>query len=117
MHTRVTLTNFHMTIVCSTQDPIKFAEYLAMSENTICGRHPIGILLNVRFKHLWQTWSTFLKALRVAFHMYTCRQQIIQSSERGDKLSIEFTSYAQSSQCHSISDSSVSYASAVVYET
>ena len=29
------------------QDPGKFAEYLEKTKNTICGRHPIGILLHV----------------------------------------------------------------------
>ena len=28
-------------------DPACFAEYLKNSKNTICGRHPIGVLLNV----------------------------------------------------------------------
>ena len=29
-------------------DPRAFAEYQAEYRNTICGRHPIGVLLNVR---------------------------------------------------------------------
>ena len=32
-------------------DPVGFAEYLKKYKNTICGRHPIGVLLNVS-KHL-----------------------------------------------------------------
>lgn len=34
-------------------DPISFTNYLKKYRNTICGRHPIGVLLNVRAtKHL-----------------------------------------------------------------
>ena len=28
-------------------DPVSFSEYLREYQNTICGRHPIGVLLNV----------------------------------------------------------------------
>ncbi len=28
-------------------DPSAFTEYLKKYQNTICGRHPIGVLLNV----------------------------------------------------------------------
>ncbi|GBG31911.1 Protein MEMO1 [Hondaea fermentalgiana] len=60
-----------------------FAAYLRETRNTICGRHPIGVLLNA-----------------------------IQASPL--ELSLKFTHYAQSSPCTRMSDSSVSYASAVV---
>lgn len=30
-------------------DPLAFAEYLQQYRNTICGRHPIAVLLNVSF--------------------------------------------------------------------
>ena len=33
-------------------DPGGFAEYLKKYENTICGRHPIGVLLNVSELHI-----------------------------------------------------------------
>lgn len=64
-------------------DPDAFTSYLRQYGNTICGRHPIGVLL---------------QALR---HSPT-------------RHSIKFTRYDQSSQCNTISDSSVSYAAAVV---
>jgi len=64
-------------------DPEKFAAYLATYENTICGRHPIAVLLHAL-------------------------QQCTQS------FSVTFTKYEQSGQCMCMSDSSVSYASAVV---
>jgi len=60
-----------------------FSNYLKKYRNTICGRHPISVLL-----------------------------RMIEGSKSKHKIS--FTHYAQSDRCISISDSSVSYASAVV---
>nr|CAG4643369.1 EOG090X09ZA [Ilyocryptus agilis] len=72
-------------------DSTGFTEYLKKYGNTICGRHPIGVLLNM-VEHLRQT-------------------------SNGAKMSLKFVDYAQSSQCRSFSDSSVSYASAsLVFE-
>lgn len=65
------------------QDPQRFRDYLHTTANTICGRHPIGVLL--------------------------------QALQRCDtKHSVRFTAYDQSSKCLRLSDSSVSYASAIV---
>ncbi|KAF8912706.1 MEMO1 family [Gymnopilus junonius] len=58
----------------------KFVEYLEETGNTICGRHPIGVLLE--------------------------RQNI--------KPVLKWVRYEQSSRCHSLRDSSVSYASAYI---
>lgn len=33
--------------IIEAMDPVAFAEYLKKYQNTICGRHPIGVLLNV----------------------------------------------------------------------
>lgn len=66
-------------------DPEGFANYLRDFQNTICGRHPIGVLLN-------------------AIH---CLRQ----NGNGLRLNFRFVKYAQSSQCCNFSDSSVSYAS------
>ena len=33
--------------IIESMDPVKFHEYLKKYQNTICGRHPIGVLLNV----------------------------------------------------------------------
>jgi len=60
-----------------------FHSYLKKTGNTICGRHPIGILLNA------------LQELKV----------------HGPR--VKFVHYAQSSKAKSVSDSSVSYAAAV----
>ncbi|KAJ7487653.1 MEMO1 family [Mycena galericulata] len=62
-----------------------FAEYLARTKNTICGRHPIGVLLGA------------LAAL-----------------EPERKAELKWVRYEQSSECLSVRDSSVSYASAWV---
>ncbi|KAF7320283.1 hypothetical protein MKEN_00813000 [Mycena kentingensis (nom. inval.)] len=62
-----------------------FAAYLARTKNTICGRHPIGVLLGA------------LSAL-----------------PNGKDAELKWVRYEQSSECESIRDSSVSYASAWV---
>ncbi|KAI0335318.1 UPF0103-domain-containing protein [Cubamyces sp. BRFM 1775] len=64
----------------------EFAEYLAKTKNTICGRHPIGVLLG---------------ALTALEH-------------DGKAPKLKWVRYEQSSQCKTIKDSSVSYASAFV---
>ncbi|KAL0580406.1 hypothetical protein V5O48_001651 [Marasmius crinis-equi] len=61
----------------------QFSQYLSKTKNTICGRHPIGVLLGA------------LAAL-----------------ETPVTPSIKWVRYAQSSACETIRDSSVSYASA-----
>lgn len=64
----------------------KFDTYLKRTKNTICGRHPIGVLLGA------------LATLEQGGHLST----------------MKWVRYEQSSQCANISDSSVSYASAYV---
>jgi predicted class III extradiol MEMO1 family dioxygenase len=64
----------------------KFTEYLARTKNTICGRHPIGILLGA----------------------------LADMEQEGRTPKIEWVRYEQSSRCVDITDSSVSYASAYV---
>lgn len=69
-----------------TLNPSAFTEYLKKYGNTICGRHPIGVLLNA-----------------VA---------TLQKTSNGHRMLLKFLQYAQSSQCYTSSDSSVSYAAA-----
>lgn len=67
------------------RDTQGFTGYLRKHRNTICGRHPIALLLNA------------MDAARTPF-------------------AVDFVAYEQSSQVMTKSDSSVSYASAVVTE-
>ena len=73
-------------------DPKAFTTYLRKHQNTICGRHPIGV---------------FLQAAKA-----------YKEGEGGrEEIRVGFVRYAQSSQCVSRQDSSVSYASAVATTT
>ncbi len=65
---------------------LAFADYLKQTKNTVCGRHPIGVLLAA----------------------------LAQLEKEGTRSECRFTRYEQSSACMSVSDSSVSYASAFV---
>ena len=68
----------------ASRDPAAFRAYLDDTDNTVCGRHPIGVLMH---------------ALTLA-----C----------GDAHRVDWVRYEQSSHCETVADSSVSYASAVV---
>ena len=65
-------------------EPEKFTSYLQEYHNTICGRHPIGIMMNT-VKHA-------------------------RELNPNSKWSFKFVKYAQSEQCRSSNSSSVSYA-------
>jgi len=67
-------------------DHVAFNDYLKQTQNTICGRHPIGVLLGAVDE--------------------------LQRTGNGHQYSLKFTKYAQSSKCRNIKDSSVSYGSA-----
>lgn len=67
-----------------------FSSYLRNYGNTICGRHPIGVLI-AAIEYL--------------------NEQSIQDSSKPRYL-VKFLNYLQSSQCENMSDSSVSYAAA-----
>ncbi|XP_076066499.1 protein MEMO1 [Oratosquilla oratoria] len=69
-----------------TLNPSAFTEYLKKYGNTICGRHPIGVLLSA--------------------------VSTLQKTSNGHRMSLKFLQYAQSSRCFSSNDSSVSYAAA-----
>lgn len=70
----------------SSLDSYAFHRYLENTQNTICGRHPISILLKT--------------------------VECLKLKQPNTSFSLKFTNYAQSSKCKSTSDSSVSYASA-----
>ncbi|OAQ33528.1 UPF0103-domain-containing protein [Linnemannia elongata AG-77] len=78
------------------RDHGEFCRYLARTKNTICGRHPIGVLL---------------AALE---HQQQQQQQQQQHAEKSYR--IRFVHYSQSSHVLSTLDSSVSYASAFVQQ-
>lgn len=72
-------------------NPTEFTNYLKKYGNTICGRHPIGVLLQA--------------------------VQEILRNDPSQNASFKFLKYAQSSQCRNMNDSSVSYASgALLFE-
>lgn len=75
--------------IIETLNPTAFTEYLKRYNNTICGRHPIGVML----------------------------QAVRTLQSRGYQMNFKFLKYAQSSQCMNVGDSSVSYASgALIFE-
>ncbi|KAG0002588.1 hypothetical protein BGZ80_005949 [Entomortierella chlamydospora] len=69
-----------------------FCKYLSRTKNTICGRHPIGVLM-------------------------AALETIKEDNKTEDAYKIRFVHYSQSSSAISTSDSSVSYASAFVQQT
>ncbi|KAF9195402.1 Protein memo1 [Haplosporangium sp. Z 11] len=77
-------------------DHANFCKYLARTKNTICGRHPIGVLL--------------------AALAETGKDESENNAGIGTGYRIQFVRYAQSSNVLSTSDSSVSYASAFVQQ-
>ncbi|XP_071480969.1 protein MEMO1-like [Diadema antillarum] len=68
-------------------DPRGFSAYLKKYSNTICGRHPIAVLLNAIVA-------------------------VLGERQNGLRYEMKFLKYAQSNQCKTQSDSSVSYAAA-----
>ena len=72
--------------IIETLNPTMFTDYLKKYANTICGRHPISVLLQ-------------------AIHS-------LKGNTNGQRMNLKFLKYAQSNQCNNMNDSSVSYASA-----
>lgn len=72
-----------------------FAINLHRTRNTICGRYPISVLLGA---------------------LSTVERDSLWSGDRTEKdgVKIQFVRYEHSSECESVDDSSVSYASAYV---
>ncbi|TNM99887.1 protein MEMO1 [Takifugu rubripes] len=68
-------------------DPPSFSNYIKKYRNTICGRHPIGVLLNA----------------------------VAELRKSGLDMNFSFLNYAQSGQCRNWEQSSVSYAAGALY--
>merc|ERR1719209_2742829 len=65
--------------IIESMDPAEFSAYLQKYGNTICGRHPIGVLLNA------------IDAIK-------------SQGTNGRRMALKFVQYAQSSKCHKPSD-------------
>ncbi|CAG8485383.1 14347_t:CDS:2 [Acaulospora colombiana] len=81
----------------------EFVSYLSKTRNTICGRHPIGVLLCA------------IEALPSEPEEIDVEDGTTSSAFDRIKPRIRFVHYAQSSRVTRENDSSVSYASAYVY--
>lgn len=97
--------------IIETLNPSAFSDYLKRYSNTICGRHPIGVMLQVNeyFTIFCLQFFVFFSLLKL---LYLLLLQAVNNLQcRGYRMSFKFLKYAQSSQCFNMSDSSVSYAS------
>jgi predicted class III extradiol MEMO1 family dioxygenase len=82
----------------------QFATYLSKTKNTICGRHPIGVLLGM------------VEDLYPGFERQSEQEPEVEEGDIKDKAPyLKFIHYSQSSQVTDPSDSSVSYAAAYLY--
>jgi len=88
IHESIKQVDFDCMGACETGSHQKWLDILSETENTVCGRHPIGVIMAA------------IEEL----------EKVDQSS--GAERKFKFVRYEQSSKCKSISDSSVSYASA-----
>eukprot|EP00798_Chlamydomonas_sp_ICE-L_P012757 gene12757-16008_t len=103
-------------------DPATYAAYQSKYENTICGRHPIGILLHLIVVHMKATGSSdpaTCAACQSKYENTICGRHPIgillnMLKMSSHKHAISFKAYDQSSRCKTKSDSSVSYAAGVV---
>ncbi|RWS27926.1 protein MEMO1-like protein [Leptotrombidium deliense] len=89
--------------VIEEMSPSGFTSYLKKYGNTICGRHPIAVLLNVSYCIPFRLNVIVFNAQAV---------QALVKTGNGHTMSLKFLNYAQSSQCVYMHDSSVSYAAA-----
>ncbi|KAI8925545.1 MEMO1 family, partial [Entophlyctis helioformis] len=105
-----------------TRQPSVFESYLQRTQNTICGRHPIGVLLNAVDEIARQRGQAAETRGRHAAAGGTGSSVSAgglvktdsQPGDTADEMEIKFVHYAQSSRIVSERDSSVSYASAYV---
>lgn len=98
----------------------EFADYLSETKNTVCGRHPIGVLLGT-LAALQSEPPASPKATMAATAVASPGLPAVVAASAGPavgqgqdwaKVEVRFVRYEQSSKCQRASDSSVSYASA-----
>ncbi|KAJ3322597.1 hypothetical protein HDU76_013845 [Blyttiomyces sp. JEL0837] len=94
IHASIELTDREGMQIIERMKPKEFTDYLKATKNTICGRHPIGVLLNA---------------------VEAVRSGVNNGLKDGENVKIKFVRYAQSSKVVNERDSSVSYASAVCF--
>ncbi|OMH82801.1 Protein MEMO1 [Zancudomyces culisetae] len=97
IHTSIKNLDYEAIAAIKSLDPAQFASYLDTTENTICGRHPIMVLLEA-----------------VA---YTSTRKKSLPSTKDSSFRVDFVDYSQSSKCLSVKDSSVSYAAGILYKS
>ena len=89
-------------------DPVGFHKYLVETGNTICGRHPIAVALFMLTYHKRNSDND--KNKKKSSNGTTTTS----NNNNGCHHRVRFTKYEQSSPAKTISDSSVSYASAII---
>ncbi|KAG8277522.1 Protein memo1 [Homalodisca vitripennis] len=105
--------------IIETLNPAAFTDYLKRYANTICGRHPIGVLLHATKyprredmrRSPWRRCIVANEVARIPGDAASCLQRADMYSQR---MTLKFLKYAQSSQCENMNDSSVSYAAGVL---
>ncbi|BBG95547.1 hypothetical protein Prudu_004122 [Prunus dulcis] len=118
--------------IIETGNPDAFKEYLLEFDNTICGRHPISVFLHLERLCLSMKNTSYIQLLlcldcgdkfKAFANKHVRDAAIISSSKYNERnlkmlkncstsIKINFLRYEQSSQCKTMRDSSVSYASA-----
>ncbi|TPX39194.1 hypothetical protein SeMB42_g06417 [Synchytrium endobioticum] len=102
-------------------DPAKFAAYLKKTRNTICGRHPIGVLMNSVVAAFISSDSNSGTSNNIGSNITNTKGEQAavvdgtvhdRSNSYNSGAEIKFIYYAQSSKVLAEHDSSVSYASA-----
>ena len=90
IHQQISDLDQHGMDLIATLEPTLFNEYLKKTQNTICGRNPICVMLQAA-EHFRQ-----------------------MNNHKGE---FRFLKYSQSNKCHSVHDSSVSYAAGALFIT
>lgn len=107
--------------VIESQDAAAFTDYLRRYQNTICGRHPIGVFMQVtHYAPTSRQWKNIQADDKLACILYAALCCVLQALAylrkhgNGHQYTVKFIKYDQSSRCVNNRDSSVSYASAAL---